>query len=67
MPIYEYQCEKCDLRFEVMQRITDDPLTECTEDHCKEEVPCKGKLKKLISQTSFSLKGTGWYKTDYKD
>lgn len=56
MPIYEYQCVKCG-QFEVTQRITDKPLGRCPT--------CKGKVKKLISNTSFQLKGTGWYVTDY--
>ncbi len=58
MPIYEYECEKCGKTFEIFQKMTDAPLTEC---HV-----CKGKLNKLISQCSFQLKGTGWYVTDYK-
>ena len=59
MPIYEYQCEKCGEITEVMQRITEDPLTDCA---------CggKGTLHRLISLTSFRLKGTGWYETDFK-
>ena len=56
MPIYEYQCQKCGT-FEMTQRITDKPLGKCPT--------CKGKVKKLISNTSFQLKGTGWYITDY--
>src|SRR5689334_18519099 len=56
MPIYEYQCQKCGT-FEATQRITDKPLGKCPT--------CKGKVKKLISNTSFQLKGTGWYITDY--
>src|SRR5215813_11416031 len=56
MPIYEYQCQKCGT-FEVTQRITEKPLGRCPT--------CKGKVKKLISNTSFQLKGTGWYVTDY--
>ena len=57
MPIYEYQCAKCG-SFEATQRITDKPLEKCPT--------CKGKrVKKLISNTSFQLKGTGWYITDY--
>ncbi len=56
MPIYEYQCQKCGT-FEATQRITDKPLSKCPT--------CKGKVKKLISNTSFQLKGTGWYITDY--
>jgi putative FmdB family regulatory protein len=56
MPIYEYQCQKCGT-FEVTQRITENPLTKCPT--------CKSRVKKLISNTSFQLKGTGWYITDY--
>jgi putative FmdB family regulatory protein len=56
MPIYEYECRKCG-PFEVTQRITDKNLTKCPT--------CKSKVKKLISNTSFQLKGTGWYVTDY--
>ena len=56
MPIYEYQCEQCGV-FEVTQRITDDPLKKCPT--------CHHKVQKLISNTSFQLKGTGWYITDY--
>jgi putative FmdB family regulatory protein len=56
MPIYEYKCRKCGT-FEVTQRITEKPLGKCPT--------CRGKVKKLISNTSFQLKGTGWYITDY--
>jgi|SRR5262245_1440962 len=56
MPIYEYRCQKCG-DFEVTQKITDHPLGRCPT--------CKGKVRKLISNTSFQLKGTGWYVTDY--
>ena len=59
VPIYEYQCLDCGKEFEVMQRITDEPLSECM--CCKS----KGNVKKLISHSSFHLKGTGWYVTDY--
>lgn len=57
MPIYEYQCSECNEKFEVMQKMSDDPLTECSA--------CGGELRKLITGTSFVLKGTGWYVTDY--
>ncbi len=57
MPIYEYACTSCGKNFENMQRITEAPLTECPF--------CKGKVKKLVSNCSFQLKGTGWYVTDY--
>jgi putative FmdB family regulatory protein len=56
MPIYEYHCQKCGT-IETMQKITDKALSRCPD--------CKGKIKKLISHTSFQLKGTGWYLTDY--
>lgn len=56
MPIYEYRCQQCG-DFEVTQKIKDKPLARCPG--------CKGKVKKLISSTSFQLKGTGWYVTDY--
>ena len=56
MPIYEYRCEKCGT-FEATQRITDKPIGKCPT--------CKAKVKKLISHTSFQLKGSGWYITDY--
>ncbi len=57
MPIYEYQCSKCGDVFEARQKISDDPLTIHEE--------CGGDVKRLISNTSFVLKGSGWYKTDY--
>ena len=56
MPTYEYNCNKCGV-FEVSQHITEAPLSKCPH--------CRGKVHKLISQTSFQLKGTGWYLTDY--
>jgi putative FmdB family regulatory protein len=56
MPIYEYACEHCGV-FEEMQRITDPALSKCPK--------CKRKVRRLISQTSFQLKGSGWYVTDY--
>lgn len=57
MPIYEYECTKCGRQAEVWQKISDQDLIKC--EHCK------GKMRKLISQSSFHLKGTGWYVTDY--
>ncbi|MBW1999844.1 MAG: zinc ribbon domain-containing protein [Deltaproteobacteria bacterium] len=57
MPIYEYECSKCGRQVEVWQKFSDKPLSRC-------EV-CKGRMKKLISQSTFHLKGTGWYVTDY--
>jgi putative FmdB family regulatory protein len=56
MPIYEYHCSKCG-DFEVMQKMSDKPLSECPT--------CHRKVRKLMSSTSFQLKGSGWYVTDY--
>lgn len=58
MPIYEYECPKHG-RFEVNQRITEASLSSCTIEACGEPV------RKLISASSFALKGSGWYVTDY--
>ncbi len=60
MPIYEYYCDACHEKTEVMQRITADPLDTCP--NCKTQ----GKIHRLISKTGFQLKGTGWYETDFK-
>jgi putative FmdB family regulatory protein len=57
MPIYEYECAKCGHVHEIFQKISDKPLTKCPV--------CAGRLSKLISQSSFHLKGSGWYVTDY--
>lgn len=57
MPLYEYQCTTCGAIEEAIQKFSDAPLTTCQQ--------CAGKLNKLISQSSFHLKGTGWYVTDY--
>ena len=48
-----------------MQRITDDKLETCPKEECPKKKHGKGELKKMISQTSFSLKGGGWYKDGY--
>ena len=58
MPIYEYKCRKCGNQFEVFQGISDPEVKSCKF--------CKGKVQKLVSLSSFSLKGSGWYVTDYK-
>ncbi len=57
MPFYEYECTKCNYHTEVLQKISDPPVTKCEK--------CNGKMKKLISQSTFHLKGSGWYVTDY--
>jgi putative FmdB family regulatory protein len=58
MPIYDYACDKCHHEFEVEQRITDDPVKTCPA--CRSR-----KVKRLISKTSFVLKGGGWYSDLY--
>lgn len=59
MPIYEYECNDCGYRHEVLQKISDPLLTDC---------PSCGKsaLKKMVSAASFRLSGSGWYETDFK-
>ena len=57
MPIYEYQCQKCDYLFEKLQKITDKPVALCPE--------CSSKAKKIMSSSSFILKGAGFYVNDY--
>lgn len=58
MPIYEYQCKKCDAVVEAIQKMSDPPLSR--------HAGCGGKLERIMSLTSFQLKGEGWYVTDYK-
>lgn len=66
MPVYEYQCPKCDKVFEVTQKISDPPLEKPPEGECPEGKVCSEKPKKLISGgTSFLLKGSGWAKDGY--
>jgi putative FmdB family regulatory protein len=57
MPLYEYQCASCGQIFEVRQKFSDAPVTECKA--------CGGPVKKLISQSGFALKGGGWYQQGY--
>ena len=57
MPIYEYRCKKCGKQFEAFQGITEPDLKTCKF--------CRGKVQKMMSLSSFSLKGSGWYATDY--
>ena len=57
MPIYEYKCLKCLNEFEAMQKFSDSPVKKCPS--------CGGGVKRLISRSSFQLKGSGWYLTDY--
>ncbi len=57
MPVYEYECSECQKVFEVQQRMADEPLSQCPE--------CDGSVKKLMSMSSFKLKGGGWYADGY--
>jgi putative FmdB family regulatory protein len=57
VPIYEYQCKKCGEVFEAFQKMNDEPVSRCRF--------CDGNVEKLFSHTSFQLKGSGWYLTDY--
>ena len=59
MPIYEYRCTECGHQTEVLQKISEPPLTVCTA--CG-----KPSLTKLLSAAGFQLKGSGWYATDFK-
>lgn len=58
MPLYEYQCEKCGKRVEILQRASDKPYKHCPN--------CGGDMKKLFSSPAIQFKGSGFYKTDYK-
>lgn len=59
MPTYEYECAACKHRWEADQRITDKPLEECPKCGAKD-------VRRLIGRSTFVLKGTGWYATDYR-
>jgi putative FmdB family regulatory protein len=58
MPLYEYHCASCDKTHEIMQKFSEAPLETCPD--------CGGSLEKLMSLSSFALKGAGWYTTDYR-
>jgi putative FmdB family regulatory protein len=57
MPLYEYQCESCGARFEVIQKFTDPVVGTCKK--------CGGTVRRLLSAPAIQFKGTGWYITDY--
>jgi putative FmdB family regulatory protein len=57
MPLYEYECQECGERTEVVQKFSDDPLSTCSS--------CGGALKKLVSAPAIQFKGSGFYLTDY--
>ena len=58
MPLYEYECDACGRRFEVIQKFSDPPVATCTE--CG-----SGPVRRLLSSPAIQFKGTGWYITDY--
>lgn len=58
MPLYEYKCDACGARFEMIRKFSDPPLEQCS-------VCGKGPVEKLVSSPAFHLKGSGWYATDY--
>src|ERR1700679_4319719 len=57
MPIYEYLCQTCGKKFEVLQKFSDEPLLIHPE--------CGGAVEKLISTSALQFKGSGWYVNDY--
>jgi putative FmdB family regulatory protein len=59
MPTYGYRCGNCGHQFEIVQRISEEPLTTCPK--------CQGKLSKVLYPVGISFKGSGFYTTDYKD
>ena len=59
MPIYEYECEKCNAVFEAMQSISAKPLKACNKSSCK------GKVHRLVSASGFIFKGSGWFTSEY--
>ena len=60
MPIYEYRCGSCGHQQEFLQKVSDAPLTDCTE--CG-----KPTFSKMVTAAGFQLKGSGWYATDFKN
>ena len=59
MPIYEYECEKCNTTFEAMQSVSAKPLKTCNKSSCK------GKVHRLVSASGFIFKGSGWFTSEY--
>ncbi|NLJ50883.1 MAG: zinc ribbon domain-containing protein [Alcaligenaceae bacterium] len=60
MPIYVYRCESCGLEKELLQKMSDPPLTHC--ESCEQDT-----MVKQVTAAGFELKGTGWYVTDFRD
>tara|TARA_Y100001934_G_C11833437_1_gene531672 strand:- start:179 stop:577 length:399 start_codon:yes stop_codon:yes gene_type:complete len=63
MPIYEYECEKCGVTFEAIQAMSAKPLKTCNGLGCDDKE--NGKVHRIVSQSGFILKGSGWYASDY--
>ena len=57
MPVYEYRCNDCNIRFELRQKFSDPPADRCSK--------CGGTVRKIVSAASFSLKGAGWFGDGY--
>lgn len=57
MPVYEYECKKCEKVFEIQQKMSEAPLDACPD--------CEGPVTKIVSMSSFQLKGGGWYADGY--
>lgn len=67
MPTYQYVCEKCDHKFELVQSMADASLTVCPKDKCPQKPWGKGKVKRHISGgAGIIFKGSGFYITDYR-
>ena len=60
MPIYEYECQKCHHQFDLMQKMSDEPVKQCPK--CFQNT-----VVRMVSAAGFQLKGSGWYQTDFKD
>jgi len=60
MPIYEYECQKCHHQFDLMQKMSDDPVKQCPKCF-------QNSVERMVSAAGFQLKGTGWYQTDFKN
>ena len=60
MPIYEYQCTDCHHKFDLLQKLSEEPTRQCPE--CLKDTAIR-----LVSASGFQLKGTGWYATDFKN
>lgn len=60
MPIYEYECKNCHHQFDLMQKMSEEPVKQCPKCY-------KNTAVRMVSAAGFQLKGSGWYQTDFKD